>query len=211
MYLVYLDHVLFPVAPERIVTETKNKNTVYSLIDGSFVLAPGGKELRRISFDLLLPMSEYPFALYQSGFVHGGWFVDELNRIAAENKPVWFDVYRSFPDMKKTYLTNMLVVPEEITIVEDAKNGMDMVAKVVLREYRSVETLFAAEKVKNDYTRRENNLEVAYTYEVKSGDSLWLIAKKMLGDGAKYSYLAEINGIKPPYVIYTGQVIKLRE
>lgn len=203
--------MLFPVAPERIVTETKNKNTVYSLIDGSFVLAPGGKELRKISFDLLLPMSEYPFAMYQSGFVHGGWFVDELNRIAAENKPVWFDVYRSFPDMKKTYLTNMLVVPEEITIVEDAKNGMDMVAKVVLREYRSVETLFAAEKVKNDYTQRENNLEAAYTYVVKSGDSLWLIAKKMLGDGAKYSYLARINGIKPPYVIYTGQVIKLRE
>lgn len=210
MYMLYIDHVLFPVAPEKIVTESETGNKEVCLIDGSFITALGGQGLKKISFEIMLPMSEYPFALYENGFKDAGYFTDELYRIARENVPVWFDVYRTFPNMNKTYLTNMLVVPEKVKIIEDANNGMDMVAEVTLREYRSVETKLATEKV-NDYTSRVDTLTVPETYTVKSGDSLWLIAKKFLDDGEKYTYLAEINGIKKPYTIYTGQVIKLGE
>lgn len=211
MYMLYIDHVHFPVAPGRIVTETETDNEVYSLIDGSFVNLLGGKGLRRFTFDLLLPMSEYPFAQYDSGFCDAGFYMDELNRIATENVPVWFDVYRTFPDMNKTYLTNVLVVPEKISIVEDAANGMDIVAKIVLREYRNVETKLCEEKKSTGYAERVSDFEIPYTYKVKSGESLWLISKKFYDDGAKYTYLAEINNIKKPYTIYAGQEIKLRE
>lgn len=50
---------------------------------------------------------------------------------------------------------------------------------------------------------------MADTYTVKRGDSLWKIAKEQLGSGTKYQYLANINGIKEPYYIYAGQVLKL--
>lgn len=47
------------------------------------------------------------------------------------------------------------------------------------------------------------------TYTVKSGDTLWGIAKKELGDGSQYTYLASKNGIKNPSLIYPGQVLQL--
>lgn len=211
MYMLYIDQVLFPVAPGKIVTETENENREVELVDGSFITRPGGRGLRRFSFELLLPMSEYPFATYEDSFKDGVYFIDELNRIAAENVPVWFDLYRTMPDANKTYLTNIQVVPEKITIVEDASNGMDMLAKVELLEYRNVETKTAKEKRQTGYTQRESDYELPDTYTVKSGDSLWLISKKFFDDGSKYTYLAQINSIKKPYTIYTGQVLKLKE
>jgi len=50
------------------------------------------------------------------------------------------------------------------------------------------------------------------TYTVKQGDTLWGIAKKMLGDGAKWKTLYELNKavIGPdPNKIKPGQVLKL--
>lgn len=50
---------------------------------------------------------------------------------------------------------------------------------------------------------------MASTYTVKYGDTLWDIAQKYLGDPYKYTYLAQINNIPNPSLIYVGQVIKL--
>ena len=50
---------------------------------------------------------------------------------------------------------------------------------------------------------------MASTYTVKRGDTLWDIAQKYLGDPYKYKYLATINNIPNPDLIYVGQVIKL--
>lgn len=211
MYMLYIDHVLFPVAPTSLRMETEVNNTLVSLIDGSSVSLKGGKGLKKISFELLLPMSEYPFAIYEAGFKDGSYFAHELERIAEENNPVWFDVYRTLPNMKNTYLTNLLVLPEKINITEDAENGTDLKAEIVLREYRSVPTAISAETKKDTYSTRESDFEVPSTHTVKSGDSLWYIAKKYYDDSSMYSYIAKINSIEYPYTIYVGQKIKLRE
>lgn len=50
---------------------------------------------------------------------------------------------------------------------------------------------------------------MASTYTVKRGDTLWGIAQTYLGDPYKYTYLAQINNIPNPSLIYVGQVIKL--
>lgn len=211
VYLLYLDHELFPVAPERIVTETGIKNRTVSLIDGSEVVLTGGRSLKKFSFELLLPMSEYPFAVYDGGFKDATYYIDKLEQIANKNEPIWFDIYRTLPDMEKTYLTNVFVVPETITIEENAENGMDMKASVVLREYRKLESGIVSDEMTYALQTRTDDMEVPYTYTVMAGDSLWMIAKKYLGSGEKYVYLAQINSIKSPYTIKTGQVIKLRE
>ena len=45
-------------------------------------------------------------------------------------------------------------------------------------------------------------------YTVKQGDSLWLIATL---HNTTWQELARINNIAPPYIIYAGQTLKLRE
>lgn len=47
------------------------------------------------------------------------------------------------------------------------------------------------------------------TYTVQRGDTLSQIALTYLGSASKYQYLANINGISNPNLIYVGQVIKL--
>lgn len=46
------------------------------------------------------------------------------------------------------------------------------------------------------------------TYTVKSGDSLWGIAERVLGNGLLYEEIRKLNGL-PDYWIYPGQVLKL--
>lgn len=50
---------------------------------------------------------------------------------------------------------------------------------------------------------------MASTYKVKKGDTLSQIAETYLGDWRKYKYLASINNISNPNLIYVGQIIKL--
>lgn len=46
------------------------------------------------------------------------------------------------------------------------------------------------------------------TYTVKKGDSLWKIAKSLLGNGSKHTEIATLNNIKDNF-IYAGQVLKI--
>ena len=48
------------------------------------------------------------------------------------------------------------------------------------------------------------------TYTVKSGDTLWGIAKKELGSGARYTEIVQLNGLKTT-TIYSGQKLKMPE
>lgn len=45
-------------------------------------------------------------------------------------------------------------------------------------------------------------------YTVKSGDTLWSIAKRFLGDGNRYREIQKLNGLKDT-VIQAGRVLKI--
>ena len=47
------------------------------------------------------------------------------------------------------------------------------------------------------------------TFTVRRGDSLWVIAERVYGDGFKYRLIAEANNIGPPYTIYRGQSLTI--
>ena len=60
-------------------------------------------------------------------------------------------------------------------------------------------------------TRPATNAPQTKTYTVKKGDTLWGIAKKYYGNGAKYPtiYNANKGKIKNPNLIYVGQVFTI--
>jgi LysM repeat protein len=47
------------------------------------------------------------------------------------------------------------------------------------------------------------------TYTVVSGDTLWAIAERFYGDGAKYQQIADASGIPNPDLIHPGQVLTI--
>ncbi len=50
--------------------------------------------------------------------------------------------------------------------------------------------------------------EKTHTYIVQSGDSLWRIAARLLGDGRRYSEIKKLNGLTSD-IIYAGQKLKI--
>lgn len=76
------------------------------------------------------------------------------------------------------------------------KKGGSIVAGIMT--WVAVENLQLVSETKQDNT----------TYTVKKGDTLWEIAKKYLGSGARYTEIVKLNGLKTS-VIIVGQQLKI--
>lgn len=216
MYKFILNGVQLPVAPEKFTWSIKSNNETMELINGSeisFLRSPG---LTEFSFEFLIPSFKYPFANYNDeGFKKPSEYTNLLERLKSEKKPFRFQVLRTLPDGKILFDTDIKVSLEDYTITESAKEGFDLKAKVVLKQFVEIITQFSnlvtnqnGETVLKKETVRPSEKQIPKTYTVKTGDSLWAICKKQLGDGSKYSEIAKINNISNPNLIYPGQVIK---
>ncbi|HIT94392.1 MAG TPA: LysM peptidoglycan-binding domain-containing protein [Candidatus Faecivivens stercoripullorum] len=81
--------------------------------------------------------------------------------------------------------------------------------RVKLQEYRDAEATVL--EITESSTVRTEESQSPQTYTVKSGDTLWAIARQYLGDGSRYGEIAALSGIGNPNLIYPGQVLTLPE
>lgn len=58
------------------------------------------------------------------------------------------------------------------------------------------------------YAKSEPAPEPSGEYIVQSGDSLWAIAEKLLGNGSRYTEIMALNGLTS-VIIYPGQILKI--
>lgn len=217
MYDIYLGTMLCPIAPETIQLKIENSNKTINLINEGEINILKKAGLTEISFDLLLPNIKYPFAIYKSGFKSANYFLEILERLKTNQKPFKFKVIRKFPNGKMLFNTNMEVSIENYTIVDDVKEGFDVVVNIKLKQYKTFATKtcnikFAKTKPiisPPKAPRQQSNApSTNQTYIVKKGDCLWKIAKHFYGNGSLYTkiYNANRGKIKNPNLIFPGQV-----
>lgn len=221
-YIFYLDGILVPITPSSITTKINNKNKVVTLInDGDFnILKEEG--LKEFTFDMCLPAYKYPFA--RGILLPINYYLNMLSFLKNSKKPFRFIVIREGAVGSSGYNTTILVSLENYEIKEDAGNGRDVVVSVTLKEYKNVNsTLFkyvnigaqaigAALSVAtfiSTKTRDSSSKKSQRTYKVKEGDTLYIIAKKELGDANKCNFLKELNKLNSIHDIRVGQVIRL--
>ena len=99
---------------------------------------------------------------------------------------------------------------ESLTYSEVDGTG-DVYFTLELKEYKFIST----PTVKTTTTKNGTTLTTPTTtrevksppdsYVVKQGDTLWLIAKKLTGDGSNYKAIAQRNGITNPKKLSVGQ------
>ncbi|AZK48788.1 LysM peptidoglycan-binding domain-containing protein [Paenibacillus lentus] len=218
-YNFYLDGVLLPIAPSKLQTKISNKNNTITLINEGEVNLLKRPGLTEITFDVIIPQMQYPFASYQDGFKPAAYFLDKIEKLKTEESKFQFIVSRVSPKGNLLFDTNIKVSLEDYTITEDAKNGFDLMISIKLKQYRDfgVKTATITQQQTNEKAvavlstskSREVSKVTPKTHVVVKGETLWSICKKYLGNGAKYPEIAKLNGIKNPNIIHVGQVIRL--
>lgn len=220
-YQIYLGKTLLPVAPGKLEMKINNQNQTVNLINDGEINIFKKAGLTEVSFTALLPNVDYPFASYKGGFEPAKRFLDELEKLKVEQKPFQFIVIREMLRNGGLYGTNIKMGLEEYSIIEDAKEGFDVVVQVKLKQYKAygtkvakvVETTAIPQVTIEPVRAAETSPAPAnpQTYTVNKGDCLWNIAKKYYGDGSKYPDIQAANGdkIKNPNLIYPGQVLTI--
>lgn len=219
MYGFFMDGLQLPVVPSKLSTKIQNKNKTITLINEGEVNLLKTAGLTELSFDVLLPNSKYPFAIYPDGFQPATHFLDKFEKLKISKEPFQFIVTRSKPNGDLLFDTNLKVSLEEYEIKEDAENGFDIEVAISLKQFRDFGTkklVVKAAPTGSQTTKKVTTTKVrsssktpAKTYTVKAGDTLWAICQRELGDGSKFNEIAKLNGINNPSVIKVGQVIKL--
>ena len=212
-YEMYIGAMLCPVAPSKIEMKIKGQNKNLTLINDIQINVLKNPGLSEISFDILLPNSKYPFAVYEMGFKNAEYFLNQLEKMKVEKKPIWFQLIRFLPTNKITFMTQMKVSLEEYSIKDDVKQGFDITVSVKLKQYHDFTTkthdislIGIIEKSSRPSETSPEPVQDAI-YTVVKGDCLWNIAKRFYGDGSKYTVIYEANKdkIKSNMVIYAGQ------
>lgn len=216
MYSFYLDGVRLPITPKKLTVKVNGNNKTLTLLNGGEMNFLRSPELTEISFEAVLPMlGKYPFS---GEYRQPDFYLALFEKLMAVKKPFRFKVIRSTPAGRLLFDTDMQVSLESYTMTEEATEGFDITVAITLKQYVAYATkkitVSASAKdaepaLNEDQKRDTGNKVTPKTYTVQRGDCLWLIAKKLYGDGAQYTkiYAANKDKIKNPNLIYAGQVL----
>ena len=221
-YEVYLDDIRLPIPPEKIPISYPGQNKTANLINGEEInlVRPAG--LAEISLDVVFPQMDYPAAVWDGSVDNAEDFLDHLQNLKESKTPFEFIVIRDGPGRFSSFDTNMDVTLEDYKVSDDVKEGFDLTVSISLKEDRNygtkimnfvliedeAETVQASEE---SGTERKGEPENAGSYMVVSGDSLWKIAKQLLGNGNRWQELYDLNRdkISNPNLIRPGQVLTI--
>lgn len=219
-YTMYLDDVLMPITPSKVKVKINNQNDTLTLINGEEINILKEPGLTDVSFDLLLPQVSYPFT--NGGAQSADYYLSLFERLKTSKQPFQFILNRSMPSGRRLFYTNLTVGMEDYQITDDAEEGFDITVTVSLKQYRyyGTKTVKVQPATTQESTptatveqpqRETSQAPQQSTYTVKSGDCLWNIAKKYLGDGSRYNEIYNLNKdkITNPNLIYAGQVLTL--
>jgi len=170
-FCVRLGEITFPVAPMKITVTQKSRNRTVDLIDGSQTVIAKGPALREYRMELLLPRTQYPFAVYRSGFRAPEAYLDVLERYARKGKPVELIIERGL------MTESCPVYVGDMTCSETAGDGADITLSLCL----------LASDEENAYAK------IPSTYRVQNEDTLRLIARRIWGDETRATALYYAN------------------
>lgn len=218
-YYFYLGNVLLPIPPSKLELKISNNNKTYDLINYSQINVLKNPGLSSLEFEVVLPNTKYPFAMYKNNFQNAKYYLGVLENLKVNKSAFQFIVIRKFPNGNSIFDTNIKVSIEDYTITDSTDEGFDTKVKIKLKQYREYSTKTVQVTIKQykppvvTRTVTTNNTAASkpsgQNYTVKSGDCLWNIAKKYYGNGSKYTtiYNANRDKIKNPNLIYPGQVL----
>lgn len=131
-YRVYLGALELPVTPSKITVSNENRNETVELVNEDVVSNPKCDGLVTFEFDFLIPLQAYPF-VNAKVLERPDYYCDWLAQRKQKKEAFQFIVTRNNGFGRNT---NVKVLLEDYSYVEDAESGNDYVFSVTLKEYR---------------------------------------------------------------------------
>lgn len=190
------ERVQLPVLPSSFEVGVGNINKRVNISEIGEINLIGKSGLKEMTIESFFPANEYDF-LVTSDIMKPYEYVEMIEGWRTSQKPIRV-IITGTP-------INFAMVIENFTYKEQDGTG-DVYFSIELAEYifLNVKKETKQKEYKQE-TKRPVTKEIPKSYVVKAGDTLWVIAKKLTGNGANYKTIASKNNIKNPNKIYPGQ------
>lgn len=202
-----------PVNPEELEISTTQAIEKYEILKLGQIAVPTHMELKEYSFETEFPHECLHYVETPNGFKNAESYLNMFNVWREELMPIRFLAGKATKNLLDIDAINTLVLIESLTITEKAGEEKDKYISFKLLEYKEhakQEYLFAVNEAsgkKSTSSKDKLNPKSNGSYVIKSGDTLWSIAKKYYGNGSKYTKIHNANKskISNPSLIYPGQ------
>ena len=195
------ERLRLPVIPSSFEVNIPHLNTTVNINQlGEFNLI-GKTGLMSMTIESFFPNQQYSFCLYRD-FQKPYEYIKQLLKWKESGRPIRV-IVTGTP-------INYAMAIESLTYSEVDGTG-DVYFSLELKEYKFIKTTTGqttTTKNGTTLTTPTTTREVkspSNSYVIKQGDTLWLIAKKLTGDGSNYKAIATKNNITNPDKIYVGQ------
>ena len=219
MYKMYLgindgeEGFILPVLPEKMEINEDGDNETFNVINLGEVNTINKPKLSEISFESYFPLNRGPYVSSEELF-SPSFYISKIRAWRDKKQKIRFIFTGGSP-----LELNDLFIIESFKLSEKGGEVGDIYYSIELKRYKP----YAAKKVVIVTKQNTKNKTAAVkakpprpvekpkqkTHTVVNGDTLWHIAKRYLGDGARYPEIAKLNNIKNPNLIYPGQVFKI--
>lgn len=194
--------IRLPINPEELEESSSQAIEKYEILKLGQIAVPTHMELKEYSFEVELPHEKSHYIEAPDIFQDAATCLKQFKTWRDDLVPVRFMAGKASGN--NTVIgdaINTLVLIESLTITEKAGEEQDMYVSFKLLEYKK----FTKSAKKN--SEDQVNPKATEYYIVKSGDTLWAIAKKFYNDGSKYTKIYNANKgiISNPSLIYPGQ------
>lgn len=202
---------VLPINPKTFELAEQNLNQKITLLNIGEINLIGNRGLVTCTLSSFFPSSKSPH--YKRANREPMDYINTLKKWKNSKKPVRLIISDSD--------VNLAMAIEKISHSMNEGDG-DVYYTLELSEYRflNVPSVKVEASVQSNGLKERPNTKVApKKYVVKKGDSLWAIAQKVYGDGAKYTTIYNANkelmdtrnqkGKASKYTIYSGQELTL--
>ena len=198
-YKFYLDGVQLPINPASLTIKVGNKNETVDLANGGEMTVLKSPALTEVSFTARLPQmgltsgasDHLPFA--NAGARSAYYYIEKMKNLKVSKKPFQFLVTRYLPNGQPLFENDLTVVLESFSTKEDANEGFDVLLDITLKQYIKYTTrIYNPNSNSSGDSRNEKTTEKT-EYTIKSGDTLWALAKRFYGSGSLYTIIYNAN------------------
>lgn len=148
MYYFFIGPVLLPVTPEALTVNIGGNNQVVTLINDGEINVLHDPKLKEAEIDVLLPTGKkYPFAFYSMEGAEATAFTEYFMLLQRRKIPFPFIVAKmktgSILPLGYSYMNAVI---EDFAQKDDARNGLDVMVSLKLREYKEYATILVDEE-----------------------------------------------------------------